>query len=127
MAGDPNPINYWDLGVSDGSGLLSPTNSTLSDDPGNKSQTVQIAVPIPCGFHLRHVCPCPALARQPRFVDILMVTTDAAPNVVGDYHLTGTSPAIDLGAASKSGVNAPANDYDSQARPAGRRLRHRRR
>ena len=56
---------------------------------------------------------------NPRFIDVLMVTTDATPNLLGDYHLQGTSPAIDAGADDKLGIAAPADDFDGDARTAG--------
>ena len=39
---------------------------------------------------------------------------------MGDYHLSGCpgSPACNLGAANRSGVSAPATDFDDQGRPA---------
>ena len=47
------------------------------------------------------------------------MASDLPPNLLGDYHLKdNTSPAYNLGAASKSGVNAPGVDFDDQARPA---------
>jgi len=56
---------------------------------------------------------------NPRFVDVTMVTALATPNLLGDYHLLdNTSPAFNLGAASKAGTNAPALDIDGDARPA---------
>ena len=39
------------------------------------------------------------------------------PNLLGDYHVPTTSSAVNRGAASKAGVNAPTTDYDGNARP----------
>ncbi|MFQ5420145.1 MAG: choice-of-anchor Q domain-containing protein, partial [Anaerolineae bacterium] len=52
------------------------------------------------------------------FVDILIVTVDATPNLLGDYHLQASSPAIDMGAPDKAGTNAPGTDIDGDIRPA---------
>lgn len=111
---DPNPISYWDLGVSDGSGVLSPTNSfgqtALSLAPGTDPQVI--------ATYESSVRALPWRG-NPRFVDILMITTDATPNLLGDYHITLGSPARNIGADSKAGVNAPADDFDRDARPVG--------
>ena len=119
LAGDPNPINYWDLGVSDGSGLLSPTNSLLqvttgaTNDPSNVvGAAPQVIVPYDTSVSIA------PWRGNPRFVDILMVTTTADPNLLGDYHIASGSPAENTGAASKAGVNAPADDIDGDARPS---------
>ena len=34
LPGDPNPINYWDLGVADGTGILAPTNTLMQVTTG---------------------------------------------------------------------------------------------
>ena len=41
------------------------------------------------------------------------------PGTLGDYHIAGASPAVNAGAASKGGVNAPAWDIDNDGRPNG--------
>jgi hypothetical protein len=116
LQGDPNPIFNWDVGVSDGSGLLAPTSSLLQTDLGT----------IPSGSNLIGSDPLVVATYDtsvqvqpwrgnPRFVDILMVTAQADPNQLGDYHLQGSSPAIDAGTA----VGAPGLDWDDQGRPQG--------
>jgi len=123
IAGDATPINRWDLGVADGTAtqLLSPTSSVLQTTTGtNASPTNTVGVDpavktpydIPVSFAVWR--------NNPAFIGALLVTVDAPPNLLGDYHLGGTtSPANNLGAASKAGVNAPAFDIDNQGRPAG--------
>ena len=51
------------------------------------------------------------------------MAVEAPANQLGDYHLAGTapsctSPACNLGAATKGSVNAPATDIDDEVRPA---------
>jgi hypothetical protein len=41
---------------------------------------------------------------------------DLPPNLLGNYHLAAGSPAINVGAASKSGRAAPTTDIDGDAR-----------
>ncbi|MEO8357149.1 MAG: SdrD B-like domain-containing protein [Chloroflexota bacterium] len=119
LTGDPNPINYWDLGVSDGTGLLSPTDSILQTDFGTiPSGTNQFGDPDVLATYDTTVRALPWRG-NPRFVDILMITTDATPNLLGDYHINSTSPAFNAGAASAAAVNAPADDFDGHSRPAG--------
>jgi hypothetical protein len=57
--------------------------------------------------------------QNPGFAGATLVTLEAPPNLMGNYRLRFGSPAIDLGASSKNGVNAPAADIDDQSRPAG--------
>jgi hypothetical protein len=116
LTGDPNPIFYWDAGVADGTGLLSPTDSLLQTDLGT----------LPSGTNLIGFDPLvietydtsvqvQPWRGNPRFVDVLMVTALADPNQLGDYHLQVGSPAIDAAAA----LGAPGLDLDDQGRPQG--------
>jgi hypothetical protein len=117
--GDPTPINYWDLGVADGTGTLAPTNSVLQSTtgtiPDGSNSSADPAVVTPYDVSVTFA----AWRNNPAFVDAIMIVNDLPPNLLGDYHLATGSPAISLGAASKSGVNAPAFDIDNAARPAG--------
>ena len=117
LAGDPNPVNQWDLGVSDGTGMLSPTNSILQTDygtiPDGSNQSVDPQV---IDIYDTTVSTLPWRG-HPRFVDVLMITADSAPNLLGDYHLQNASPAVNAGAASKNSVSAPAFDIDNDVRP----------
>jgi hypothetical protein len=120
LPGDPSPIYNWDLGVSDGSGLLSPTYSLLQTTAGTIADPSNLigSDPLVIETYDTSVTVLPWRG-NPRFVDILMVTTSATPNLLGDYHLQGTSPAIDFGADNKAGTNAPSTDIDGHLRPAG--------
>lgn len=118
-SGDANP---WDLGVGGGVDLLSPTNSIIQQNAGtypyNASPTNVVSDPsvlatidIPLTFT--------SWRTNVNFIGAIMVTADLDPSQMGDYHLSGSiSPAFNLGAASKSSVNAPAFDIDNQARPS---------
>ncbi len=117
--GDPNPINQWDLGVTDGTGLLSPTDSMLQVTTGTVPDGSNIvgSDPTVVATYDTTVRALPWRG-NPRFVDILMITTDATPNLLGDYHILDTSLAVNAGAASKGSINAPAQDFDRGARPS---------
>jgi uncharacterized repeat protein (TIGR01451 family) len=119
LAGDPNPVNQWDLGVSDGVGLLAPTNSILQVITGTIPDGSNIVGTDP-GVVSTYDTTVRALPWRgnPRFVDILMITTDATPNLLGDYHLASGSPAVNAGAASEGGINAPTLDFDRGLRPS---------
>jgi uncharacterized repeat protein (TIGR01451 family) len=118
-AGDPNPVYNWDMGVFDGGGLLSPTSSIYQDGMGvNPSGTnasgdpsVLNSIDIPLTFS--------SWRTNVNFVGAIMVTADLPPNLLSNYHLNNGSPAVDLGAASKSPVNAPSFDIDQDVRPGG--------
>lgn len=60
-----------------------------------------------------------AFRMEPNFITVIIVTVDLSPELIGDYHITGLSPAIDAGTAASGGVNAPADDFDGDPRPGG--------
>ncbi|MGD8626740.1 MAG: choice-of-anchor Q domain-containing protein, partial [Anaerolineae bacterium] len=114
--GDPNPINYWDLGVSDGTGLLAPTSSLLQVSAGTTGDPSNIvgADPLVIETYSLEVQVLPWRG-NPNFVDPLIVAVDQPVELMGDYHLQSGSPAIDVGA----GAAAPAVDIDDDGRPLG--------
>jgi hypothetical protein len=114
--GDPNPINYWDLGVADGTGLLAPTSSLLQVSAGTLAHPSNIigADPMVVGTYNLEVQVLPWRG-NPNFVDPLIVAVDQPVELMGDYHLQSGSPAIDAGA----GAAAPPVDIDDDGRPLG--------
>jgi hypothetical protein len=117
--GGPGDVFNWDMGVSDGTGLLSPTDSIMQTIPGtNAHPSNSITDPLIVSAYDTSVSVLPWRG-NPRFVDVVMVTASATPNLLGDYHLTSGSPAINDGAPSKGSVDAPSIDFDDQARPDG--------
>jgi len=124
LAGDPTPVNYWDLGIADGAGLLTPHYSVLQQNLG--------AYPIGAGATGNQVGVDPQVVLaydasvsvlpwrgNPNFVDTFIVAVETAPNLMGNYRKLTTSPAVDAGQAASSAVNAPAMDFDQQPRPQG--------
>jgi len=122
VTGDATPLNQWDLGVADGTGVLAPTNSVVQQDADVHPYTTSVtnSAADPAVVSTYDVSVSFATWRQnPAFVDATLVTLEAPPNLLGNYHLSSCpSPACNLGAASTGGVNAPATDFDNQARPA---------
>ena len=116
---DATGANHWDLGNAAGSSLLSPTNSVLQVATGTvASPTNQVNVdPQVVGTTDMGVT-FQVWRNNPAFMGAMLVAADVPPGP-GDYHLAGTSPAIDAAIAAKSGVNAPAFDIDTFARPFG--------
>ena len=116
-AGDLSPINYWDMGTADGSGVLSPTNTVLQTalgtNPSGSNSSTDPAVVTPydvsVGFN--------AWRTNINFLGAILVAVEVPPNLLGDYHVPTTSSAVNRGAASKAGVDAPTTDYDGNARP----------
>jgi hypothetical protein len=110
--------DHWDLGVADGAQQLSPTNSIVQQtrpyvaSPTNSTADPQVVTPYDVAVTFN------SWRNNPGFLGAIMISADLPPNLLGNYHLQNTSPAINLGAANKSGVNAPATDIDNQARPA---------
>ncbi|MCI4657992.1 SdrD B-like domain-containing protein [Cryobacterium zhongshanensis] len=116
-------INNWDLGVADGTGVLAPTNSVVQQSSASHAYTTSPtnSSADPAVVSTYDVSVSFATWRQnPAFVDATLVTLQAPPNLLGNYHLSACpgTPACNLGAASTAGVNAPATDFDNQARPA---------
>jgi len=115
----PGDADPWDMGVVGSPGnLLSPTNSILQSSLGvNPSGTNSLLDPLVVGT-LDIPLSFTSWRTNVNFVGAIMVTADLPPNLLGNYHLqSGGSPAVDHGAASKSGVNAPLFDIDNQIRP----------
>jgi hypothetical protein len=125
---DPTPINYWDLGVADSTGLLSPTNSILqttigtNSSPTNLSSDPMVVTPYDLTVTFN------AWRTNPPFIGAILVTVDLPTSLTSNYHLTAGSPAVNAGAASKAVPSyqqplpiqpAPLFDYDNQGRPAG--------
>ena len=124
LAGDSTAVNHWDLGMFDAPGLLAPTSSVVQQDSTEHAYTTSTtnSTSAPAVVETYDVSVSFATWRQnPAFVDATLVTLEAPPNLLGDYHLSGcpASPACNLGAANRGGVSAPATDFDDQARPAG--------
>lgn len=114
---DPNPIFNWDLGMQDQTlGDLSPTFSLLQTTLGIIPDASNIigADPLVLDWYDTSVMVAPWRG-NPRFVDVLMVTTLATPNLLGNYHLSSISPAIDFATS----IGAPGFDFDYQVRPLG--------
>jgi len=116
-------INHWDLGVADDTGVLAPSNSVVQQDAAAHAYTTSATNSSADPAVVSHYDVSVSFAtwrQNPAFVDATLVTLEAPPNLLGNYHLAGCpgSPACNLGAASAAGVNAPATDIDNQARPA---------
>ncbi|MBE2223910.1 MAG: hypothetical protein IAF02_20385, partial [Anaerolineae bacterium] len=118
--GDPNPINNWDLGLSDLSQLLEPTNSLLHVTDGTVPDSSNV-VGIDPAFIETYDTTVQAMPwrTNPNFVGVIMVAVDLPPNLMGNYHIQATSPAVDIGAASKQGSSPPALDMDGELRLRG--------
>jgi uncharacterized repeat protein (TIGR01451 family) len=125
--------NHWDLGVADGPGSLAPTNSivqqtahpyTASGTNSTANPNVIAPIDIPVTFN--------TWRNNPAFLGAIMISADLPPTLMGNYHLSvtgstcpATSPACNLGAASKTlpayqgggSRAAPTFDIDNEPRP----------
>ncbi len=138
--GDSSPIRLWDMGSSDPSITLSPTNSILSDVGGpnqirvtqgiNPSGTNQV-LPISA---IKFVRPIDFLVDSLTWrvnantsFPVLVAQMVPVTNLM-DYHIYAGSPAINKGAASAIGIpsyqrpptnlSAPSVDIDNDQRTA---------
>lgn len=122
--------NHWDMGLGDGDGQLSPTNSVLQSETLNHNGIV--ASPTNVVDQDPGVLSSYGVAvtfnswrNNPAFLGAIMISVDLPPNLMGDYHITNASPAYNVGAASKvvpsyqgaSTLAAPAFDIDGGVRP----------
>ncbi len=121
LAGDPNPINNWDLGIADGSGLMTLGYSIFQQNTGTypvaagSSNNQQIDPLVVQTFDVTiSVLPWRG---NPRFVNVLLVAVQLPPNQMGNYHIQATSPAADTGATNWLGIVSPSFDYDNGPRP----------
>jgi hypothetical protein len=111
--------DYWDLGVADSAAVLAPTNSIVQQTthPYTSSPTNSTADPLIVSSYDVGVT-FNSWRNNPAFLGAIMISADLPPYLLGDYHVKGSSPASQLGAAGKSGVSAPAFDIDNQDRPS---------
>ena len=122
LMGDPGNVFHWDLGLQDQSlGQLMPTYSILQTTygtiPGGEGNIIGCDPGTLVVTTYDTSVQVQPWRGNPRFVDTLMVTALADPNVLGDYHLASGASAIDVGAPSQGGINAPGVDFDDQIRP----------
>ena len=125
LPGDVTPVEHWDLGMFEGSAMLSPTHSVVQQDPAQHGYSVDPSNSDqdPEVVSTYDVSVAFATWRQnPAFVDSTLVALQAPGDQLGDYHLadcdTTPSPACNLGAASAGGASAPSTDIDDEVRPA---------
>ena len=117
-------IDLWDQGVV-GPGALHPTNSVLQENTRSvitpsATNTIGVDPQLKALYDLT-VEALPWRGGGGQFVFVHMVTDDAPPGQIGDYHLaqpSTSSPAHNKGVAIKSGVLAPHDDIDGDYRPA---------
>jgi hypothetical protein len=127
LQGDTAPINYWDMGLGDLTFSLHPAYSIYSSTLGtafNPTNLVGELIGAAANPNVRLTYDTSVTILpwrgNPRFVGINLVAVDSPPTLMGDYHLTAltitSSPAINAGAVSFSGVNAPNRDIDGDRR-----------
>jgi hypothetical protein len=119
-AGDP--LNFWDMGSTDGVGPLTPTNSVLQTTTGTTpsatnvvGQDPQVKSPFTATVTIE------TSRAFPSFRQAVIVIQPVPLNQMGDYHLAGpASPASNLGVGSRAfgtvTVQAPRTDFDGQPR-----------
>ncbi len=126
LAGDTTAVDHWDLGLADAPDQLAPTSSVVQQDAAQHPYTTSASNSLTAPGVVSTYDTSVAFAtwrQNPAFVDATLVAVEAPANRLGDYHLAGTapsctSPACNLGAATKGLVNAPATDIDDEVRPA---------
>jgi hypothetical protein len=119
-AGDP--LNFWDMGSTDGAGPLTPTTSVLQTTTGTTpSPTNKV------GADPRVVAPflttvtIEASRTFPSFRQAVIVVQDVAGTKMGNYRLAAGSPALGAGAPLRLYgtvvVMAPRQDFEADTRP----------
>jgi hypothetical protein len=122
MAGDATPVNVWDMGASDGSGVLAPRYSVVTqmasgatipgtDVPnvasiGSTGPTYDVVTGNEAD--LKFVAPysvgidVSTLRSFPGFRQSVIVARNVAPDLQGNYHLNVGSVALNLGLGTAS-------------------------
>lgn len=131
--GTANTVDHWDMGVADDPGaVLTPVSSVVQTtqgvDPGSTTTVTDDA-----GLKAPYEVAVDVLASRsyPAFRQSVIVAEILPPNLLGDYHLAGTSSAAyGRGAASTTvrwgagllgwtyTVSAPSRDIDGDSRPS---------
>ena len=122
LQGDPSPIFYWDLGVAGNVGELSPTYTLMQVQNGVPNATNIVGLdPLVVAQYDSSVRVFPWRG-NPNFVGADIVAVELPVTLLGDYHLTTDSPAINAGVSGAGGILAPNQDYDRQPRPSQARF-----
>ena len=125
IEGDPSPINRWDLGVSDYTGVLDPMYSFLNEYDGNTPHASNIiaADPLITLPYDLSVAVYPWRG-APTFISAFIVAVEAPAGQMGDYTLQSTSPAVNTGISTvlhgSQFVFAPRFDIENEGRPMDR-------
>ncbi len=125
IEGDPNPINRWDLGVADYTGVLEPLYSFLNEYDGNTPHASNIiaADPLITLPYDLSVAVYPWRG-APTFISAFIVAVEAPAGQMGDYTLQSTSPAVNTGINvvlhGSQFVFAPRFDIKNEGRPMDR-------
>jgi hypothetical protein len=124
---DPNPINYWDIGVSGNFATLQPTYSILSHtaNPGVTFTTTQYFVDPGVVSAYDSYIIAVSFRGDAHFVGNTTVAITVPTTIVGDYHLiTDTLPGAfnqpyrACPTCTAQTITAPSFDVDNQPRPA---------
>ncbi len=128
LASDLGPVNHWDLGTADASGLLEPTNSILQSTNGTVASVTNLSVDPQVTTQYDTNVAFQPWRTNPNFIGALLVAQDVPPSLLGNYHLANTSsPANNAGASGKvlptyqrppNNLASPTFDYDNEGRPA---------
>ena len=122
MPGDATPIDNWDLGVSDATGLLAPTDSivqqSISTHPFTNDISNSNADPVVTSSYDLSVS-FATWRQNPAFVDATLVAVEQPANLMGNYHLQASSPRSTSAPASRRGCSRrPTTSTTEGARPA---------
>jgi len=136
LTGDNTPINFWDLGTADHSGLLEPAGSYLTSTQGYSNPLTAAnlvfglpasgLMPNPLGFMQAYDTgiSITAIRNSIRFRPSAIVNFTLPTDVVGDYHVASGSLALGLGFFTWTPAlpptltsTAPSADIDSNVRP----------
>ena len=119
--------NHWDMGVADGPGPLSPTNSVLQSTVGIAASPTNVFADPLVAVSYDVAVTFNAWRNNPAFLGAIMISADLPPELMGNYHINLNTPPYNLGAASKAiptyqggGTRAaPTDDIDGPSiRPA---------
>jgi hypothetical protein len=122
LEGDPSPIFYWDLGVASNAGALSPTYTLMQVQNGVPDASNLVGMdPLVVAEYDSSVRVFPWRG-NPNFVGADIVAVELPVTLIGDYHLSPDSPAINAGIDPADLIAELNQDYDRQPRPSQNRF-----
>jgi hypothetical protein len=118
---NPGPMIDLELFAAVGTDALNPRFSLLTV-PYIAGSNNQVGLDPQFAASYANMLDAAAFIIEPNFVTVNITNVELPVELQGNYHVAGTSPAVDAGVAYVADALAPCDDFDGDGRPNG--LRH---